>query len=203
MYDLSYTRVLSNGTTSLVGDASPMENFFLGFGKFGLSQVIRRKNSQLDLPKRVTVKDKIHFVENGPNNPIVNITYQMCELKYSRVGKLQKLLLHGLQVKKLNFFYADQSEQEVSSRYFKNENCTQEQSLSPPSYCFGAALTSFDFVENQLIATWSCGVDRYYEEVDCTNDHFQRLENTYRISISVVQSFFEDVQNSASTWLHN
>lgn len=81
MYDLSYTQVHANGTSRLVGDASPMENFFLGFGKFGLSRIIRRKNSQLELPKRVTIKDKIHFVENGPHNPIVNITYQMCELK--------------------------------------------------------------------------------------------------------------------------
>ena len=85
MYDLSYTRVHSNGTTRLIGDASPMDNFFLGFGKFGLTQVIRRQKNQLELPKRVTLKDKIHFVENGPNNPIVNITYKMCELRVPSV----------------------------------------------------------------------------------------------------------------------
>ena len=91
MYDLSYITVRADGSSTLSGviNHNTTTYMFLHFDKFGLKQLVQQSNTKLDLPKRVTSKDNIHFVQNQPNNPIVNITYQKCSLSTDKRSQLE------------------------------------------------------------------------------------------------------------------
>ena len=91
---------------------------------------------------------------------------------------------------------------ETASRNLKSETCGPLESLSPPPHCFGAQLASVQYESENLEATWSCGVDRYYEKVDCSNEGFHHT-NGYTISIDDVKNYFDSVQNSVRDWFNN
>lgn len=101
----------------------------------------------------------------------------------------------------LVFEYEDIDKVELSSKRFKTETCDDVKTLSAPENCVYGTLASFIFDGANIEATWSCGIDRYYEEVDCTNNHFQQTTNGYIITIDDVKHYFDTVQQSVSDWL--
>ena len=91
MYDLSFITVRADGSSTLSGviNHNTTTYMFLHFDKFGLKQLIQQSDSKLDLPKRVTSKDNIHFVQNEPHNPIVNISFQKCSQSTDKRSQLE------------------------------------------------------------------------------------------------------------------
>ena len=106
-------------------------------------------------------------------------------------------------MKKLVFEYEDFKKVEMSSKNFKSETCDDVKTLSAPENCVYGTLASFSFDGVKIETTWSCGIDRYFEEVNCTNDHFQQTTNGYIISIEDVKHYFDSVENSVSDWLES
>ena len=56
---------------------------------------------------------------------------------------------------------------------------------------------------DELVAVWACGIDRFYDLMDCSNEKFKQIENRFQISISLVKDFLVDIQNTVEQWLNN